>query len=100
MPHLKGPEDALPKRPFNLSMVDDAMMLGNVLDELEVHTIEVSTARSWGEGATIDHCYVRIRTSVGTVDAKRKTFAAAFLAVVAALETLQSLDGESTKGRG
>jgi hypothetical protein len=87
--------DASPRRPFNLTMIDEAVLLGNVLDELEVYSIEASTPRSWGEDSAVDHCYIKIRTAAGTVDAKRKTFAAAFLSVIAALETLQSMDGRS-----
>ncbi len=86
-------EDRVYKRPFSISACDDAMMFGSLFDELEVHSIEVSTPRSWGERSTIDHCYVKIRTSAGSAEAKRKTFAGAFLAVISALEALQSLDG-------
>jgi hypothetical protein len=101
MPHLKGPpEGSVPQRPFNVTMVENFLVLEGLLDELEVHTVEVSTPRSWGEGSRIDHCFVKMHTSVGTVQAKRKTFAAAILAVVAAVEALQSLDGNSEERRG
>jgi hypothetical protein len=100
MPHLKGPpEERVPKRPFNVTMVEDALVFEGLLDDLEVHTIEVSMPRAWASG-NIDHCFVKMHTSVGTVQAKRKTFAAAILAVVAAVEALQSLDGRSEERGG
>jgi hypothetical protein len=85
----------LPRRPFNVSMVEDAMLLEKLLDALEV-----SMPRSWGEGSSIDHCYIKLHTATGSVQLKRKSFAAALLAVVAGIETLQSLDGNSEERRG
>jgi hypothetical protein len=90
----------LPRRPFNVSMVEDAMLLEKLLDALEVSTLEVSMPRSWGEGSSIDHCYIKLHTATGSVQLKRKSFAAALLAVVAGIETLQSLDGNSEERRG
>lgn len=96
MPHIVGPENALPRRPFNLSMIEDVTLLGNVLDELQVYRLEVSMPRSCDNDSKIDYCYIRIHTSLGAVEASRKTFVEAFMTVVAAVETLRGSDSPET----
>jgi hypothetical protein len=93
MPNIKGPESALPVRPFSAHLDEHVTLLGNVFEELGLHSLDVSTPLTWGSaGAAVEHCYVRMQTKHGTVEAKRPTFAKAFLACVAALEVLLPAD--------
>lgn len=97
MPHIRGPKypnGLVPSRPFSVNVRNEVTLFGNMFSELKIHTIKVTTPASWGDPTPVDHFYVKIRASCGTVEAKRKSFAEAFLAVIAALEALQALGGD------
>jgi hypothetical protein len=94
MPQLKGQGKAPPKRPFAANMFGSIMRLGVMLDTLEVHEVQFQFPRSWGESSTIEHYYVKIRTSQGTVTRKHKNFVGAFVSAIASVELWEEFDGK------
>lgn len=63
--------------------------LGKLFEELQVQSVEISLPRAKEEGAKPDFCYVRMRTSMGSVEAKAQTFSEAFEAIVESVDVLQ-----------
>lgn len=91
MPHLKGPEKALPKRPFHQSLTRDIETLGKVLDELTVHELSVQMPRVWGDRTPEAKYVVKMRTGFGDVAVRQDTFEDAVLSAIAAVEMLEGV---------
>lgn len=88
MPNIVS-EPRCPSRPFSIHATFEIGTFEKLFEELQVQSIDISMPRESREGSVPDFCYVRIRTSMGSVEVKAQTFREAFEAALDSIDKLQ-----------
>jgi hypothetical protein len=95
MPHFKGEQtESQLNRPFHETMRREVERMSGVLDQLQVHEVDVQMPTVWGDKGPPSQCVVKMRSSFGDVTVKQDTFEESVLSALAALEMLQSVAGK------